>query len=67
MRQDYWWCDQAFEHLRHAYSALKHLEQYLCGEQPTKGVESYLKRIREFCRDIIHEIDNLIGDKNERI
>ena len=58
-RQDYWWCDITYEYLKHAYSALKHLENYLQGEQPSYGVKAYLKRIRQFCDEIIKEIDKI--------
>ena len=62
MRQDYWWCDVTYEYLKHAYDAIRHLKEYLHGEQPSRGVESYLKRIRQLCEDIIYEINKLVKE-----
>jgi len=57
--QDYWWCDITYEYLRHVYDAIKHLENYLQSEQFSDGVKAYLKRIRQFCDEIIKEIDKI--------
>jgi len=58
--QDCCWCNITYEYLKHIYSVLKHLQHYLQDEQSTKGVKSYF---RQFCEEIIKEIDKLLGDK----
>ena len=59
---DYYRCNTTCEYLKHIYSVLKHLQHYLQDEQPTRSVKSYF---RQFCEEMIKEIDRVFGNFEE--